>query len=89
MQSDSGLIDSNMSESRLNSSLSPRRGKVQTASNSGLDFSEFSCDNLLNVGLPRIRFKGFADIVMVPGDELVERISSSYADVGMDETMVV
>ena len=89
LESDSGLIDSNMGESRLNSSFSPRRGKVQTASNSGLDFSEFSCDNLLNVGLPRIRFKGFADIVMVPGDELVERISSSYADVGMDETMVV
>ena len=89
LESDSGLIDSNMGESRLNSSFSPRRGKVQTASNSGLDFSEFSCDNLLKVGLPRIRFKGFADIVMVPGDELVERISSSYADVGMDETMVV
>ena len=89
LQSDSGLIDSNMGESRLNSSFSPRRGKVQTASNSGLDFSEFSCDNLLKVGLPRIRFKGFADIVVVPGDELVERISSSYADVGMDETMVV
>ena len=89
LKSDSGLIDSNMGESRLNSSFSPRRGKVQTASNSGLDFSEFSCDNLLKVGLPRIRFKGFADIVMVPGDELAERISSSYADVGMDETMVV
>lgn len=89
LQSDSGLIDSNMGESRLNSSLSPRRGKVQTASDSGLDSSEFSCDNLLKVGLPRIRFKGFTDIVMVPGDELVERISSSYADVGMDETMVV
>ena len=89
LQSDCGLIDSNMSESRLNSSFSPRRGKVQTASDSRLDFSEFSCDNLLKVGLPRIRFKGFADIVMVPGDELVERISSSYADVGMDETMVV
>ena len=89
LQSDCGLIDSNMSESRLNSSLSPRRGEVQLQSDSGLDFSEFSCDNLLKVGLPRIRFKGFADIVMVPGDELVERISSSYADVGMDETMVV
>ena len=89
LQSDSGLIDSNMGETRLNSSLSPRRGEVQLQSNSGLDFSEFSCDNLLKVGLPRIRFKGFADIVMVPGDELVERISSSYADVGMDETMVV
>jgi len=89
LESDSGLIDSNMSESRLNSSFSPRRGEAPLDSNSGLDFSEFSCDNLLNVGLPRIRFKGFADIVMVPGDELVERISSSYADVGMDETMVV
>lgn len=89
LESDSGLIDSNMGESRLNSSFSPRRGKVQTASDSGLDFSEFSCDNLLKVGLPRIRFRGFTDIVMVPGDELVERISSSYADVGMDETMVV
>ena len=89
LQSDSRLIDSNMGESRLNSSLSPRRGEIQLESDSGLDFSEFSCDNLLKVGLPRIRFKGFTDIVMVPGDELVERISSSYADVGMDETMVV
>lgn len=89
LQSDSGLIDSNMGESRLNSSFSLRRGEAPLDSNSGLDFSEFSCDNLLKVGLPRIRFKGFADIVMVPGDELVERISSSYADVGMDETMVV
>ena len=89
LESDSGLIDSNMGESRLNLSLSPRRGELQLQSDSGLDFSEFSCDNLLKVGLPRIRFKGFADIVVVPGDELVERISSSYADVGMDETMVV
>ncbi|MGP1453129.1 MAG: ATP-dependent DNA helicase [Segatella oris] len=89
LESDSGLIDSNMGESRLNSSFSPRREEAQLESNGGLDFSEFSYDNLLKVGLPRIRFKGFADIVMVPGDELVERISSSYADVGMDETMVV
>lgn len=89
LQSNSGLIDSNMGESRLNSSLSPKRGEILLQSDSGLDFSEFSCDNLLKVGLPRIRFKGFADIVMVPGDELVERISSSYADMGMDETMVV
>ncbi|MFC2774298.1 MAG: ATP-dependent RecD-like DNA helicase [Segatella oris] len=89
LELDSGLIDSNMGESRLNSSLSPRRGEILLQSDSGLDFSKFSCDNLLKVGLPRIRFKGFADIVMVPGDELVERISSSYADVGMDETMVV
>ena len=39
--------------------------------------------------LPRIRFKGFADIVMVPGDELIESLASSYSEVGQDETMVV
>ena len=39
--------------------------------------------------LPKIRFLGFADIVMVPGDELIESLASSYSEVGMDETMVV
>ena len=39
--------------------------------------------------LPRIRFRGFADIVCVPGDELIESLATSYSNVGMDETMVV
>lgn len=39
--------------------------------------------------LPRIRFRGFADIIMVPGDELIESLAGSYAEVGYDETMVV
>ena len=39
--------------------------------------------------LPKIRFKGFADIVMVPGDELIESLAGSYSAVGYDETMVV
>ena len=39
--------------------------------------------------LPLIRFKGFADIRMVPGDELIEQLNSSYSEVGMDETIVV
>ncbi len=39
--------------------------------------------------LPRIRFHGFADIQMVPGDELIEQMNSSYSEVGVDETMVV
>ena len=86
---DSGILVNATYIRSLTPGLSPRRGEAPLDSNSGLDFSEFSCDNLLKVGLPRIRFKGFTDIVMVPGDELVERISSSYADVGMDETMVV
>ena len=39
--------------------------------------------------LPQIRLKGFEDIQMVPGDELVESLSNSYHHVGMDETMVI
>lgn len=39
--------------------------------------------------LPLIKFSGFADIRMVPGDELIEQLNSSYSEVGMDETIVV
>ena len=39
--------------------------------------------------LPKICFKGFADIVMVPGDELIESLAGSYSAVVYDETMVV
>ena len=41
------------------------------------------------LALPKIRFKGFADIQLVPGDELIETLSTSYSRVGMDETMVI
>jgi hypothetical protein len=39
--------------------------------------------------LPQIRVDGFPDIQVVPGDELIENLSSSYSRVGMDETMVI
>lgn len=39
--------------------------------------------------LPKIRFNGFADISIVSGDELIERLASSYSEVGIDETMVI
>jgi ATP-dependent exoDNAse (exonuclease V) alpha subunit len=39
--------------------------------------------------LPRVRFEGFADIQVVPGDELIESLASSYGRVGLDETMVI
>lgn len=39
--------------------------------------------------LPRIKIKGFADISIVTGDELIEALASSYSRVGIDETMVV
>ena len=42
-----------------------------------------------SLSLPQIRMKGFEDIQVVPGDELIESLSSSYSRVGMDETMVI
>ncbi|MBO4606367.1 MAG: AAA family ATPase [Prevotella sp.] len=39
--------------------------------------------------LPKIRFSGFADIVMMPGAELIESLATSYSKVGTDETIVV
>jgi len=39
--------------------------------------------------LPKIRLKGFADVQVVTGDELIESLVSSYSRVGMDETIVI
>ena len=39
--------------------------------------------------LPKIRFAGFADIQMVPGGELIDALSTSYYQVGTDQTIVI
>jgi tRNA A37 threonylcarbamoyladenosine biosynthesis protein TsaE len=39
--------------------------------------------------LPKMHIQGFADISVVPGDELIESLASSYSRVGVDETIVV
>ncbi|WP_273533372.1 AAA family ATPase [Prevotella aurantiaca] len=39
--------------------------------------------------LPKIKLKGFADISIVSGNELIESLASSYSAVGIDETMVI
>lgn len=39
--------------------------------------------------LPKVKFSGFADIVLVRGDELIDTLATSYSEVGMDETIVV
>ena len=39
--------------------------------------------------LPRLQVRGFADISVVPGDELIESLAGSYSRVGADETMVI
>ena len=44
--------------------------------------------NLL-LTLPRIRLQGFADICIVPGDELIESLATSYSRAGQDDTIVI
>ena len=39
--------------------------------------------------VPKLRVKGFADIKVVPGDELIESLASSYSHAGIDETIVI
>ena len=39
--------------------------------------------------LPKIRFAGFGDIRMVPGGELIDALSTSYYQVGTDQTIVI
>ena len=41
------------------------------------------------LSLPKVRTSGFPDVTIVPGDELIETLSTSYSRVGMDETLVV
>jgi len=49
----------------------------------GGDTSDFG------ITLPQIRLKDFDDICVVPGDELIESLATSFSRVGMDETLVV
>jgi ATP-dependent exoDNAse (exonuclease V) alpha subunit len=39
--------------------------------------------------LPKIRFRGFADIKVMPGNELIEALEDSYHRVGLDDTVVI
>ncbi len=41
------------------------------------------------VVLPQVRFQGFPDICVVPGDELIEQLAGSYSHAGLDETIVI
>lgn len=39
--------------------------------------------------LPLVRAEGFPDVRILPGSELIEAISGSYDQAGMDETMII
>ena len=39
--------------------------------------------------LPKLKFRGFSDIIALPGNELIDTLSSSYSKVGIDDTIVI
>ena len=39
--------------------------------------------------LPKLRFRGFSDIMSLPGNELIDTLSNSYSKVGIDDTIVI
>lgn len=41
------------------------------------------------LALPKISFRDFLDIHIVPGDELIEQLATSYSRVGLDDTIVI
>lgn len=66
---------------------------VRQADSSGILYNATQLRLLLDEDevfeFPRIRLKGFADVRQLPGGELIEALTASYDNVGMDETMVV
>lgn len=53
------------------------------------DVNSFNQKPVPLIALPKVQLDGFTDIKVVPGDELIEQLASSYSKVGLDETMVV
>ena len=45
--------------------------------------------NSENGFLPKVKLKGFADICVVTGEELIEAIEGSYSSVGVEETIIL
>ena len=65
---------------------------VRQATESGVLWNATRLRRLVGAGgadFPRIRTEGFADVRVVPGDELIEELVSAYGYGGTDDTIVV
>ena len=63
---------------------------LRQSQESGILYNATCIRNLPTEGrVPQIQFAGFDDIQMVPGDELIESLNTSYSRVGEDETIVI
>ncbi|MCR4995245.1 MAG: AAA family ATPase [Bacteroidales bacterium] len=66
---------------------------VRQLSDSGILWNATLLRRMMSAGetqaLPHLRFQGFADVVAVPGNELIEALEQAYWQVGQDQTIVV
>ncbi len=66
---------------------------VRQVSDSGILWNATQLRSLIQTddffGFPRLKASGFADITVVPGDELIEQLEQSYSRCGTDQTIVV
>lgn len=69
------------------------REVLRQSSNSGILFNANAIRQLIQhdeaTEMPTVRFHDFTDIVQLPGNELIEALSDSYAKVGTDDTIVI
>ena len=62
---------------------------LRQSQESGILYNATRIRSLPLEGAPRIRFAGFPDIKVVPGDELIESLATSYSHAGLDDTIVI
>jgi len=66
---------------------------LRQSSQSGILYNATAIRSLIQheeaTELPKLRFYGFSDIFALPGNELIDTLSSSYSKVGIDDTIVI
>ena len=66
---------------------------LRQSSQSGILYNATAIRSLIQheeaTELPKLRFNGFSDIFALPGNELIDTLSSSYSKVGIDDTIVI
>lgn len=64
---------------------------VRQAEESGILWNATMLRHMLGkeISMPRIRASGFADIIELPGNEVVDALEESYSRCGMDGTIVI
>ena len=66
---------------------------LRQSSKSGILYNATAIRSLIQheeaTELPKLKFSGFSDIISLPGNEIIDTLSSSYSKVGIDDTIVI